>query len=87
MRLPTTATIWIAVVTAVFWAGATLLGLNEAAAVAMGFIPERLNGAVVLGPAVPAFLTPLSATRVHAVSLHIGFNLQILVMCGKQLDR
>ena len=87
MRLPTTATIWIAVVTAVFWAGATLLGLNEAAAVAMGFIPERLNGAVVLGPAVPAFLTPLSATLVHAGILHLGFNLLILVWCGTQVER
>ena len=87
MKLPTTATIWITVVTAVFWGGATLLGLNEAAAVAMGFIPERLNGAVVLGPAVPAILTPLSATLVHAGILHLGFNLLILVWCGTQVER
>ena len=87
MHLPRTATIWIVVVTALFWAGATLLRLNEAAALSMGFIPERLNGAVVLGPAVPAFLTPLSATLVHAGILHIAFNLLILVWCGLQVER
>jgi membrane associated rhomboid family serine protease len=85
--MPRTATAWIAVVTALFWLIPTVLGFNDAAALALGFIPDRLNGALVLGPAVPAFLTPLTATLVHAGIIHIGMNLLILVYCGSQVER
>jgi len=85
--MPRTATAWIAVVTALFWLVPTVFGFNDAAAMALGFIPDRLNGAVVPGPAVPAFLTPLSATLVHAGLIHIGMNLLILVWCGTQVER
>jgi membrane associated rhomboid family serine protease len=85
--MPRTATAWIAIVTALFWIIPTLLGFNDTAAVALGFIPDRLNGALVLGPAVPAFLTPLTATLVHAGIIHIGMNLLILVWCGSQVER
>ena len=78
MRLPTTATAWIAVVTALFWLVAAILGLSDQAAIAMGFIPERMNGAQMMIPAVPAFLTQLSATLAHAGVLHLGFHLLIL---------
>ena len=87
MRLPVTATAWIAAVTAGSWLIAAVLGLSDQAAIAMGFIPERMNGAEMLSPAVPAFLTPLSATLVHAGILHLGFNLLILVWCGTQVER
>lgn len=87
MKMPRTATVWIAIVTAVFWAGATLLGQSETAAFAMGFIPARLSGAVTAYPAVPALLTPLSATLVHAGVVHIAFNLLMLVWCGNQVER
>ena len=87
MRLPTTATAWIAVVTALFWLVAAILGLSDQAAIAMGFIPERMNGAQMMVPAVPAFLTPLSATLAHAGVLHLGFNLLILAWCGAQVER
>ena len=87
MRLPTTATAWIAVVTALCWIVAALLGLSEQAANAMGFIPERWSGAQMMGPAVPAYLTPLSATLAHAGILHLAFNLLILVWCGTQVER
>jgi membrane associated rhomboid family serine protease len=53
----------------------------------MGFIPERMNGAQMMIPAVPAFLTPLSATLAHAGVLHLGFNLLILAWCGAQVER
>jgi membrane associated rhomboid family serine protease len=86
-RLPKSATAWIALVTAVFWLVATVLGMGDSAAVALGFIPDRLNGAVVLGPAAPAFLTPLTATLVHAGIIHLGMNLLILVWCGSQVER
>jgi membrane associated rhomboid family serine protease len=87
VRLPTTATAWIAVVTALFWLVAAILGLSDQAAIAMGFIPERMNGAQMMIPAVPAFLTPLSATLAHAGVLHLGFNLLILAWCGAQVER
>ena len=35
-----------------------------------------------MSPAVPALLTPLSATLVHGGLLHLGFNLLMLVWCG-----
>ena len=38
-------------------------------------------------PAVPALLTPLSATLAHAGVVHLGFNLLILVWCGMQVER
>jgi membrane associated rhomboid family serine protease len=85
--MPRTATEWIAVVTALAWAIAALLGLSDQAAIALGFIPERMNGVAMLTPAVPAVLTPLSATLVHAGILHLGFNLLVFVWCGSQVER
>ena len=87
MRLPQTATVWIALLTAGSWLLASLLGMSESAAVAMGFIPDRWSGAVLLTPAVPAFLTPLSATLVHADILHLILNLIILLWCGSAVER
>ncbi|HEU5481929.1 MAG TPA: rhomboid family intramembrane serine protease, partial [Sphingomicrobium sp.] len=87
MRMPRTATAWIAVVTAALWLLTVISGLTDTAAVAMGFIPDRWSGAVLLGPAVPAFLTPLTATVVHADIFHLGLNMIILVWCGTQVER
>jgi len=87
MRLPRTATASIAVLTAASWLVAAILGLSDSAAVAMGFIPDRWSGAVLLTPAVPAFLTPLSATLVHADILHLILNLIILLWCGSAVER
>ncbi len=53
----------------------------------MGFIPARLSGAIGIGPAVPAFLTPLSATLVHSGLLHLAMNLVILAWCGNLVER
>ena len=87
MRLARTATAWIAIVTAAFWLLAFILGLSDAAAVSMGFIADRWSGAVLLGPAMPAFLTPLTATLVHAGFLHLALNLIILLWCGTAVER
>ena len=87
MNIARTATAWIAIVTAAFWLIAFVLGLSDAAAVSMGFIPDRWSGAVLLGPAVPAFLTPLSATLVHAGFFHLALNLIILLWCGTAVER
>ena len=86
-QLTRTATAWIAIVTAAAWLVANLVGLNDQAAISMGFIPGRWSGIPLLGPAVPAFLTPLSATLVHAGILHLGLNLLILLWCGLQVER
>ena len=48
-----------------------------------GFIPARLSGLVVPG-ALPVWLTPLSATLLHASLLHLAFNLLLLVFCGRE---
>lgn len=87
MNIPRTVTAWIAIVTAAFWLLAFVLGLSEAAILYLGFIPDRWSGAVLLGPAVPAVLTPLSATLVHAGFLHLGLNLLIFVWCGTAVER
>jgi membrane associated rhomboid family serine protease len=85
--MPKTATAWIAAITAIFWLGATILGQGTAAAYVLGFIPARFSGAVITFPAAPAFVTPLTATLVHAGILHLGLNLLILVWCGMQVER
>ncbi|MGN6156290.1 MAG: rhomboid family intramembrane serine protease [Sphingomicrobium sp.] len=85
--MPKSATAWIAVVTAIFWLIPMLFGLSDSAALALGFIPDRMNGAVVTGPAAPAFLTPLTATLAHGGIIHLAMNLLILVWCGSQVER
>ena len=37
--------------------------------------------------AVPAILTPLSATLVHSGLIHLGFNLLVFVWCGTHVER
>jgi membrane associated rhomboid family serine protease len=53
----------------------------------MGFIPARWSGGAPPWAAVPAFLTPLSSTLVHADFLHLAFNLLMLVWCGSAVER
>lgn len=66
---------------------AVVLGQSEQAALALGFIPARLSGAVTPWPALPAILTPLSATLVHSGLVHLGFNMLIFLWCGAQIER
>ncbi|MEO7787057.1 MAG: rhomboid family intramembrane serine protease [Sphingomicrobium sp.] len=53
----------------------------------MGFIPGRFGGTLALSPAVPALLTPLSATLVHGSVLHLAGNLLMLMWCGLAVER
>jgi membrane associated rhomboid family serine protease len=46
-----------------------------------------LSGGAVPWAAVPAILTPLSATLVHSGPIHLGFNLLIFMWCGMQVER
>ena len=85
-RIPRTATNAITILTALAW----VIGLffaPDVAALALGFIPARLSGAAVPWLALPAILTPLSATLVHSGPLHLGFNLLVFVWCGTQVER
>lgn len=66
-------------------------GLTQDAAIIGGFIPARVEG-LDLGPGgappwLPVWLTPLSATLVHAGWLHIGFNMLMLVFCAGQVEQ
>ena len=87
MRFPRTATIAIAVVTAVVWLLTALMGADSRAAVIMGVIPARLSGLIEITPAVPAWLTPLSSTLVHGGALHLALNLLMLIWCGTMVER
>ena len=87
MRFPRTATMAIAVVTAVVWLLTALMGADSRAAVIMGVIPARLSGLIEITPAVPAWLTPLSSTLVHGGALHLALNLLMLIWCGTKVER
>lgn len=85
--MPRSATGWIAAVTALVSLAIILLGAEQQAAMLFGFVPARLAGELTLAPAVPALLTPLSATLVHGGLLHLAFNLLMLLFCGVAVER
>ena len=86
-RIPRTATNVIAALTALAWIIAVVTLSADQAALALGFIPARVLGAAVPWPALPAFLTPLSATLVHSGMIHLAFNLLVFVWCGTAVER
>ena len=86
-RVPRTATNAITAVTALSWIVAVLFAAPGQAAYLLGFVPARFSGLITIAPAVPAFLTPLTATLVHSGLIHLGFNLLIFVWCGTQVER
>ena len=87
MRIPRTATIVIAALTALVWLVIEVIGATNTAAATMGFLPARWSGLLHLSPAVPALLTPLSSTLVHGGFFHLVFNLLMLVWCGTAVER
>lgn len=58
------------------------------AAILGGFIPARWAEPGLLDgvAAVPFWLTPLSCAFIHANWMHIGFNMLMLVFCGRQVE-
>jgi membrane associated rhomboid family serine protease len=86
-RIPRTATVAIIALTCAAWLVIIAFGLDDRAAGGLGFIPARVNGLIRVAPAVPAFLTPLSATLVHSGPLHILFNMLMLAWCGTAVER
>lgn len=65
-----------------------LTGQVDHAAVLGGFIPARIGEPALLAgmAAVPVWLTPVSCALIHAGWLHIGFNMLMLVFCGRQVE-
>jgi membrane associated rhomboid family serine protease len=58
-------------------------------AVNAGFIPLRVDTAVIATAhhfAVPAWATPLTATLVHGGLAHVALNMVMLVFCGIGAD-
>lgn len=83
---PGRLTQWIVGVTAAVWALLALAGWSDQAAVLGGFIPARMVGLIKLTGGVPLWLTPLSATLLHANLLHLGFNMLMLFFCGRFVE-
>jgi membrane associated rhomboid family serine protease len=79
-------TLAIAAVTAAAWAVTAALGVSDMAAVWGGFIPARIGGVGGDEALAPLFLTPLSATLVHAGFAHLVMNLLIHLFCGRAVE-
>jgi membrane associated rhomboid family serine protease len=86
-RIPRTATAAITGLTFLCWVVAVLIASPARTAYVLGFIPARWSGLINIYPAVPAFLTPLTATLAHSGLVHLGFNLLIFVWCGTAVER
>ncbi|MBA2920098.1 rhomboid family intramembrane serine protease [Sphingomonas sp. MAH-20] len=76
----------IAIATAAAFFLLWIAGWLDVASLKGGFIPARVSGLVQVPGAVPVWLTPLSATLVHAGLLHIGFNLLMFVFVGRFVE-
>ncbi|VVT07495.1 Membrane associated serine protease, rhomboid family [Sphingomonas sp. EC-HK361] len=84
------ATIVIAVVTAAVSLAILATDNLSGMAIAGGFIPLRFDGGVAPADhyfAVPAWLTPLTATLIHGGIAHLALNLVIFVYCGLIAER
>lgn len=87
MRLPPPrATISICAITALAWAVAATGQLGAAVLEVAGFVPARISAGLVVLGAAPVWLTPLTATLVHANITHLGFNLLMLGFCGRFVE-
>lgn len=86
MRVPPARTTsFIAAAAIATWALLAVTNFDLRADVVGGFMPARLSGLVVPG-ALPVWITPLSATLLHGGLLHLGFNMLMLVYCGRMVE-
>ncbi|MDP5278574.1 rhomboid family intramembrane serine protease [Sphingomonas sp. DG1-23] len=82
------ATAILILVTAAVSLVVTLAGGNAyEASMRAGFIPARLSGIDTDYLAVPALLTPLSCTLLHAGLLHLAMNMLMLGFTGRETER
>ncbi|RYD92165.1 MAG: rhomboid family intramembrane serine protease [Sphingomonadales bacterium] len=86
MRLPPTpATTSIAAATVACYALVALSGYEESAWLIGGFVPARLAGFIVPG-GLPIWLTPVTTTLLHGGIFHLGFNMLMLIFCGRMVE-
>jgi membrane associated rhomboid family serine protease len=83
---PGKVTQWVAIATAAAYLVLALAGWSQGAAVSAGFIPARVGGLLQVYGALPWWLTPLSATLLHAGLLHIAFNMLMFVYIGRFVE-
>ena len=77
-------TLGLTIATAAVWLILNTTGWNGAAAVWGGFIPGRVTASP---PGLaPIWITPLTATLIHANFIHLAFNLIILAFCGRPTE-
>lgn len=84
---PTSATAAIVGLTGLAFLAGIIVGPFADVTALLGFIPGRVTGAITVVNAVPAWLTPLTATLVHAGWMHLGFNMLMLWWCGRQVEQ
>lgn len=77
-------TLGLTIATAAIWLILYATTLDGWAALWGGFIPERVTTSVP-GTA-PVWITPLTATLIHANFIHLAFNLLILAFCGRPTE-
>ena len=83
---------WLAVVIVGLFLLLWGIGQIDFAAVVGGFVPGRVLQPDLFGDIggpvgfLPVWITPLTATLIHANFLHIGFNLLMLVFCGRYVE-
>lgn len=76
----------IAIGTAIVFFVLWIAGWLDMASLRAGFIPARASGLADIPGGFPVWLTPLSATLLHAGLLHLGFNLLMFVFCGRFVE-
>ncbi|MDB5686378.1 MAG: rhomboid family intrarane serine protease [Rhizorhabdus sp.] len=82
---PARTTSFIAAATVASWLLLSLSGLDLSADMIGGFVPARVSGFEQPG-ALPVWITPLTATLLHGGWLHLGFNMLMLVYCGRMVE-
>ena len=86
MRAPDSrATLVLIAVTVGAWLPGDLFAQPDELSLYAGFISARLTGMALPG-ALPMWITPLSATLVHAGIIHLGFNVLMLGYCGRYVQ-
>lgn len=85
MKIRPSATLVLLAATALVSLGIIATGNLNNAATALGFIPARVSGLEVT-PSVLWWLTPLTATLVHAGMLHLILNAIMFAYCGRQVE-
>ena len=79
-------TLGIAIVTCLAWGLPAFAGYERLLAFWGGFIPARIWTPATPFPAAPLWLTPLTATLVHAGFIHLFFNMIMLLFCGRPVE-